>query len=151
MKYKNIIFDIKDVLFRIETDYEASQAEGRVVLRFIPIDAGINILKACKAKSYKIFGLSNMSDGKYQCMQEQHPEVVALFDDVIISDHVGYKKPDREMFEHLLEKHSLDQGESIFMDDNITNVTAAVDLGFTAVVVHDFAEVTEKLKRIQVL
>jgi len=42
-------------------------------------------------------------------------------------------KPDRRLYEILLERYALRAGESLFIDDNAANIETARELGFQVI------------------
>ena len=56
-------------------------------------------------------------------------ELFSLFDGLVFSGPIGMIKPSREIFEHLLEKYSLDAKECIFIDDSELNINGAKAAG----------------------
>jgi HAD superfamily hydrolase (TIGR01509 family) len=52
-----------------------------------------------------------------------------LFDAVVISDHVGLRKPDPEIFRVTAAKIGLLPGECLFVDDTEHNLPGARSLG----------------------
>ncbi len=57
----------------------------------------------------------------------------SLFDAVIISGDVGCRKPDRRIFEILLQKLGDSAKNCLFLDDKRINLATAIDMGFTTV------------------
>lgn len=55
------------------------------------------------------------------------------FDAVVISGDVGMRKPDREIFVHVLELIELEPHEVVYVDDEYPNVAAAQSYGLRAV------------------
>ena len=55
-----------------------------------------------------------------------------LFDHVFLSFEVGYAKPHRDIFDHLLNTVPDNPGDILFLDDTAENVEAAVKLGIRA-------------------
>ena len=56
-----------------------------------------------------------------------------LFDDVIDSCQVGLRKPNPAMFRAALDALDVAPAQSVFLDDYLGNVTAAVELGMHAI------------------
>lgn len=56
-----------------------------------------------------------------------------MFDAIVISGEVGMRKPEPEIFAHVLELLGLTAGETVFVDDLDHNVTAARELGIVGV------------------
>ena len=63
-------------------------------------------------------GISFYSDF-YQC-----------FEKVYFSFEIGLRKPDLEIFKHLISNHELDPKRTLFVDDKKENTDAALSLGF---------------------
>ena len=97
-----------------------------------PIDGTVDILKTLKNKQYRILALTNWS-------AETFPIALGLFDflhwfdDVLVSGKEKLIKPDPAIFNLLIKRYSLDPGQTIFIDDNIKNVTAAKEVGLDAI------------------
>jgi putative hydrolase of the HAD superfamily len=56
-----------------------------------------------------------------------------LFEEVVDSSHVGMRKPDREIYELTCERMGITPNETVFVDDNLDNITAARAFGMEAV------------------
>jgi 2-haloacid dehalogenase len=52
-----------------------------------------------------------------------------LFRGMMISGLEGVAKPDREIFERILERFGLEPGATLFIDDNVGNLAPASELG----------------------
>jgi len=55
-----------------------------------------------------------------------------LFDKVYSSSHIGYRKPDKEFYQHIVDDAGLGQDGIIFWDDDHDQVEAAKNFGFQA-------------------
>jgi putative hydrolase of the HAD superfamily len=64
-----------------------------------------------------------------------------MFDAVVISGEVGMRKPEPRIFLHAAQLLGVEPAECVFIDDIQANVTAAQQVGFTAVL-HTQAEAT---------
>lgn len=96
-----------------------------------PNTALIEFIRTLKP-AYKIGVLSNAS----------RPDIVrhifadedqALFDAVITSFHVGYTKPDPEMFSIICKQLGVEPAECIFIDDQARHLQAGADVGMQTV------------------
>lgn len=56
-----------------------------------------------------------------------------MFHAIVISGEVGMRKPDREIFEHTLDLLGTTAGQTVFVDDLLPNVQAAVEFGLVGV------------------
>ncbi len=71
--------------------------------------------------------LSNADSGPRHYLEET--ELLQLFDDIVISAEVGYRKPDPEIYRLALNRLDLVPGTTIFVDDNRANIDAAAAIG----------------------
>jgi putative hydrolase of the HAD superfamily len=60
-----------------------------------------------------------------------------IFETVVDSGFVGYRKPERQIYEIVLERLGLPASACLFVDDLEVNCEAARELGFAAVQYHD--------------
>lgn len=68
-----------------------------------------------------------------------------MFDTIVISSDIKIAKPDPRIFEHTLAQMGIAANESIFIDDNETNVYAARSVGITGVHFTSPAELEREL------
>ncbi|MFZ0324882.1 MAG: HAD-IA family hydrolase [Actinomycetes bacterium] len=71
-----------------------------------------------------------------------------MFDVVVISGEVGMRKPESRIFLHTAERLGLDPHECVFVDDTLTNVRAAAELGLIGVHHRSYAETAAELEAI---
>ena len=69
-----------------------------------------------------------------------------MFDAVVISGEVGMRKPEPEIFAHVLGLLGVPADQTVFVDDLKQNVQAAEDLGLVAVHHTSYDETAEKLE-----
>lgn len=62
------------------------------------------------------------------------------------SHRLGMRKPEREIFEYVLNAHSLIPDQTFFMDDNVDNINAAKALGLSAMLIEHPERVTDLYK-----
>ncbi|MBI5008430.1 MAG: HAD-IA family hydrolase, partial [Bacteroidia bacterium] len=62
------------------------------------------------------------------------------------SAEVRHSKPDKRIYEIILEKYSLNPEESLFIDDLEINVKAAVMVGMKGLITHGSLEVSKEIK-----
>ena len=113
-----------------------------------PIKGMTDYVKELKERGYKIYLLSNAS---HRCLDEYFEtfEVSKYFDGKVVSAFVNRVKPERDIFEHLLNKYNLKKEECVFIDDAIQNVDGAIFYGIKALVFYgDTNEFKEKLELI---
>ena len=93
------------------------------------IEPTAQLIKELKERGYKLYVLSNMSKEYIEFLREF--PVFDYFDEQVVSCEIGLGKPDRRIYEYLLEKYELNPAETIFIDDRKDNVDVAEELGIT--------------------
>ena len=78
--------------------------------------------------SVRLFAVSNWSGETFPIARPRYP-FLEWFDGIVISGEVGAAKPDRRIYEALIERHDLDPASLAFVDDVPANVAAAKGLG----------------------
>lgn len=78
---------------------------------------------------------------------QRFPEFPVLFHSCFASHQMGIVKPDREVFEHVLQTLKVSGAEVYFFDDLLPNVEAARGAGINAFHVRSFAHVEPILRR----
>ncbi len=106
----------------------------------IPIDGGINVLKAFRDKvdehgqrKHKLYLLSNFDHETFALLLEKHPTVFDLFDEKLISAQVGFSKPSPGIYESFFSKYKVAPKDCFFIDDQADNIEAAQQFGMDGV------------------
>lgn len=105
----------------------------------------IDLLKELKFMGYGIYGLTNWSAEKIGYAFANY-SFFSLFDGIVVSGVEKVVKPDRKIYEILLERYSLKPGECVFIDDNQDNVDMAKVLGINAIRFDNIRNVKEHLE-----
>lgn len=93
-----------------------------------PIESNTGQLEDLKDRGYRLFYLTNYHDELFDYTYEAY-DFFQLFEGGVVSAHVKKIKPEREIYEILLDKYDLDPGETLFIDDSEKNTRAASELG----------------------
>jgi 2-haloacid dehalogenase len=96
------------------------------------IDETVEVLRELTAAGTRCYALSNMEPQMFAIRKVRFP-FMTWFDDHVISGIEGVAKPDGKIFEILLQRHRLRPQATVFIDDSAPNVTAAAELGITAI------------------
>ena len=94
---------------------------------------------------YRVVALTNWSG-------ETMPEAKKLFpffndfEEMLVSGDENMLKPNREIYERLCDKFSIEPSKAFFMDDNEANVIAAREFGLNAVQFKDIASLKKEMK-----
>lgn len=105
----------------------------------------IDLLKELKSMGYGIYGLTNWSAEKIGYAFANY-SFFSLFDGIVVSGVEKVVKPDRKIYEILLERYSLKPGECVFIDDSQDNVDMAKVLGINAIRFDNIGNVKEHLE-----
>ena len=81
--------------------------------------------KELKKHGYNIYILSNMAKETFKFFSSKY-DFFDMVDGIVISANEGIKKPDKKIFEKLLNRYSLKPQESLLIDDDDTNKTLEV-------------------------
>jgi putative hydrolase of the HAD superfamily len=96
----------------------------------------IELLKSIQS-NYRLYLLSNTNSIHYRRYISMFRNAFGydfhdLFDEAFWSFKIGKRKPDPDPYLHILEKHRLNPGETLFIDDSIQNIVAAEKLDILA-------------------
>ena len=117
---------------------------ARVTESMPPFDYSKGWLHSVKERGYNVYILSNFSNYNFNTCKPTYTFLEEA-DGAIISYRYHVVKPERRIYEILLETYSLDPKECVFIDDREDNIAAAVELGFNGIVFKSFKDASEKL------
>ena len=141
MQYKNIIFDLGNVLVKLNPEgcIGAFKAIGMGELE-IPDEKKERLLQLKKA-GYRLFLLSNTIDIHWDyCVEHlflyQNHGVEDYFEHCFLSQRMHLAKPDAHIYEEVIRQATIHPDETLFIDDLKENCEAAEKLG-----IHTFQNV----------
>ena len=96
-----------------------------------PVPAMQELVADIKAAGGRLYLLSNISIGFAAQYDEVGwiRELFSLFDGLVFSGPIGLAKPDRAIFEYVLNRYNLRAEECIFIDDSPKNIAACETIG----------------------
>jgi glucose-1-phosphatase len=104
----------------------------------IPLER-IELLKKLRQEGKRLFLLSNINEiheiavEKSYSMLKLKEEFRSLFDKTYYSHRVGMRKPDRAIFEYVVNDNHLKKEDTLFIDDSIQHIESARLYGVDAV------------------
>lgn len=101
-------------------------------------------------KRYKVYGLTNWSAETFPIAKQRY-SFLQVFDGIVVSGEEKMIKPDPAIFRLLIERYGLVPEHSVFIDDNMKNVTAAQGLGFHAIQFTSAGELRHVLEEMHLL
>jgi putative hydrolase of the HAD superfamily len=146
-KGHHIEIDIKEVFCYLYKDKGIDADERRIVrtasyfrqasLSRLRLYAGAKeLLTFLKKEGKGIYLLSNAQE-LFTLNEIKELGIEDLFDDILISSAIGYKKPDPAFFKALLKKHHLNQKKCLMIgNDPICDIEAALAVGMDAYYIH---------------
>jgi 2-haloacid dehalogenase len=114
------------------------------------IQPTVDILADVRASGVPTYALSNWSAETFPAARPRYP-FLEWFDGIVISGEVRAAKPDRRIFQALLERYDLEPGSIVFIDDVAENVDAARALGIRSIRFTDGAALRRHLTALGVL
>jgi putative hydrolase of the HAD superfamily len=133
-----------------QADCEIRQVMAGWKDMLLPIPETIEILMELKAKGYKIFALSNYHKAAFERTFAEN-EFFKTLDGMVISYELGIIKPEREIYEHLLNKYALKPQETLFIDDMPENIQGAESTGINTFLFDNPIGLKNYFKKIGVL
>lgn len=115
-----------------------------------PIQPVVEILRALKNQGYPVYGLSNWPAEKFALVRPIYP-FFDWFDGLVISGEVGLIKPDKAIFELLLERIGRPAVTCLFIDDHQRNISVAKELGFQTILFQSPEQLAQDLLRMAIL
>lgn len=90
--------------------------------------------KLAKTGSYRLFLLSNTNELHIPHVMEKLGEDAYsrfrdCFEGFYLSHEIRLRKPEKEVFQFVLQRHGLMPGETLFVDDTLENIEAAAGIG----------------------
>ena len=115
-----------------------------------PIPGSLELLQKLQTLDFSLYSIT---DNVKEIMDYHHRERSAFlpfFKGIISSADVGILKPDRKIFQYILNKYELVAAESIFIDDLIKNVEGARAVGMKAILFTDIESCKKELIKLGV-
>ncbi|MDP4251303.1 MAG: HAD family phosphatase [Bacteroidota bacterium] len=109
----------------------------------------VEILHELK-KRYAVYGLTNWSAETFPVALERF-DFFKVFDGIVVSGTEKLVKPDKAIFQLILDRYLLKAENSIFIDDNAKNITTANEMGFHAIHFENPEKLREKLSSMKLI
>lgn len=101
-------------------------------------------------KRYPLYLISNTNDLHFEHIKTEF-RILDHFTKCFPSHLVGHRKPDRAMFEHVLQEIKLRPEQTIFIDDIDEFLRSAESIGIRGIKFTSHAALEQELKRLQIL
>ena len=126
------VMDVEDVAKALAEyrgcDVATAQKNMQLAIEYQEqVEPTAELIRELKQRGYRLYVLSNMSKEYIEFLRKL--PVFDLFDKQVVSCEIHLGKPDRRIYEYLLDYCALDPAETIFIDDRKDNVEAAEAVG----------------------
>lgn len=110
----------------------------------------LNLLKRLKNDGYKLYVLSNTNDGTWSVFKDR---LEPLFDGLVLSYKIHEIKPNKAIYDYLLDTYKLNPEECLFIDDREANIKAANELGIKGRTINkdDYDDIVKVLHEYNIL
>ena len=103
----------------------------------------INLIHQLQEEGFKIVLISN-SIPETQCSIE-NSQIAGFFDGFVLSNLVGLRKPDPEIYKFACETYGLKPEETLMVDDNPENLKGAKSIGLRTMLCKDIKNLEDQL------
>jgi 2-haloacid dehalogenase len=107
------------------------------------------LIKALKIK-YRLFALTNWSAETFPFAINRFT-FLKDFEGIVVSGQEKMVKPDRTIYELLLNRYGIRANESLFIDDNLNNIHTAKEMEFLTIHIKDSIPLSEQLMKLGLL
>ncbi|MEX0444631.1 glucose-1-phosphatase [Xenorhabdus sp. SGI246] len=97
----------------------------------------IELMNKLREQGHRVVVLSNTNSLHLQYWSQHYPEITASADFLYLSQDLGMRKPNQDIFKYLLEKEGVAAEQAVFFDDVLEHIDAAKKLGINAIHVTD--------------
>src|ERR1700730_6019999 len=131
------VFTGTEVIARLEERTGRPRSELKGLLdavrhSLLPKPDTVALIERLTQRHVPLYCLSNMPASTFSYLRERHA-FWSAFRGIVISGQIQMLKPDREIFEYLLNRYDLTPADTVFIDDLQSNIQAAQDLGMHTV------------------
>lgn len=116
----------------------------------IPLESGLELWHAAKKHNYNVYILSNLPFVVQKNLLTTYPFILEN-NGAIFSCDVGMIKPEKGIYDKLLQDFGLVPHETIFIDDMIENIEAAKASGIHGILCDTHDNVTKTLKELNII
>ena len=109
-----------------------------------PIEENVKLLSKLK-KKYNLYILSNFHQPAFEHIFKKY-DFFRLFDGHTVSCYYYLLKPEKEIYDTLIDKFNLIPEETVFIDDTKVNIDACEKEGIRGIHLPDYTELKQKLE-----
>lgn len=112
-----------------------------------PIHESVEIFRQLRESgNYKLYALTNWQEELFHIALVRY-NFLHWFDGRVVSGEEKIRKPFPEFYMRLINRYNVDLSTTLFIDDNLRNVNAALDLGLDCIHFNNPAQLKEELAK----
>ncbi|AWK50874.1 HAD family phosphatase [Clostridium beijerinckii] len=115
----------------------------------IPIESSVEVLKKLKQNGYSVYYLSNFHLAAFEHVTKKH-DFFRTFDGGVVSYKEKLLKPEKEIYEKIIDKYDLEPSQTVFVDDMKENVKAAIRAGLKVILLKNPKDLKIELEKLNV-
>lgn len=146
------VLDENDVIAKIRAENSAYDKEFDLIWEnrdklVEPYDYTLKMIDTLKERGFRVYLLSNYPVSLFELHTEcgRFPFLDKV-DGKVVSGFIKLVKPDREIYEYLLNKYHLISEECVFLDDRRENVEAAKNIGMNGIIFEGYGQAWKELE-----
>jgi putative hydrolase of the HAD superfamily len=95
-------------------------------------ETGYGLFRAAIARGLPVYTLSNIAEHHIEAIERNWPGFLDGATGLFLSYEIGVRKPDAQIYSHLLENLGIEGAQCLFIDDRADNIEAACAAGIQA-------------------
>lgn len=111
-----------------------------------PIQDTVELLPELKRKGYKLFALSNFIREAFAYVKDRY-NFFSLFDGIVISSEIKAIKPEKKIYDTLIERYKLVPNECVYLDDVPSFLPPAAQMGVRTILYRPEIDVRAELRK----
>ncbi|MBR3436708.1 MAG: HAD family hydrolase [Lachnospiraceae bacterium] len=145
--YKNHKARILDEMDEMTLAKDLAQMRRTLIMKEFRLYRGtLQLLTRLREEGKGVYLLSN-AQRIYLVPELERTGLWPLFDDIYISSDFGFRKPDPRFIAHLMKKHGMDPGETVFVgNDPTTDIPTAASAGVDCIFINSYHKTREERK-----
>lgn len=113
------------------------------------VDGTYEILDKIKNQGYNLYALTNNTNEIVSYLKKRYG-LEKFFKSIVSSSEVGLRKPNLDIYRHLLEAHKLSAHETLFIDDHLPNLAPAESLGIRVLLFENINQLRSDLSTMDI-
>ncbi len=146
------VLDEKDVIAKIREENSAYNKEFDLLWENVdklvePYDYTVKMIDTLKERGFRVYLLSNYPVSLFELHTRcgRFPFLDKI-DGKVVSAYVKLVKPDREIYEYLLNQYDLKAQECVFLDDRLENIEGARKVGMKGILFENYEQAWAELE-----